>query len=373
MSEKSMEQFLFEYEDPRGRTPDMTPTGEGPEGTAIDSFRSMKSSLGSYERMMAILAGEEKFEYDLLDNPKMVRALVDQVKQMIKNKEKLNLENKSINERIKELKRVQYKTPEERDELEKLLQKDKAFQLQKTLMRFENKLDELDDILSRIEDGVDLQDKTIKKYEDIVGELEDALFQETYVRPNLAYDRGEASGRMKKPTATENFPVMFRADNGKTYYGIVRPPSGIITWEGSEARNAWVNDADIKRVFGWVDKSRNYRKDDMLKLRISKDDFKVLKKEVLNNKLLNLNTTNGKKKLEYRDDDQAKEAVRNFILSGGKREVTDYNVMGSESPEGIEGGRTKTVNPSLDKQGRPKDLTSVIDSIEFWRFIRGLF
>lgn len=367
MSEKTMEQFLFEYDDKAARTPDMTPTDDqsyGSSHSSGESFNSMKQDLGSRERMFAILSGEEKFEYDILDNPKMVRALVDSVKQMIKNKDKIKLENKSVNERIKELKAIPYKTSQEKDELRQLSQKNNAYQLQKTLMRFESKLDTLDDILGRIEDGVEITDKTIKKYEDIVGEIEDAIFQETYVRKNLPYEKGEASATMKKPTATENFPIMFRADSGKVYYGIVRPPSGIITWEGAEARTVWNSDPDINEVYS----RKGTTPESKLKIRISKDDFKVLRKEKLNNELFDIRTENGKNKVLVNDSDDAKEAIRNYILSGGERDVSDYSVMDGENKN-----KTKTVNPGLDKQGRPKDLTSVIDSIEFWRFVRGLF
>lgn len=366
---KTIEQFLFEYEDPRGKL-DMSSTddhGMGSSQNSSASFGSMKTDLGSRSRMMNILTGNEPFEYDLLDNPSMVRALVDQVKQMIKNKDSLNQENKSVNDRIKELKKLSYPTREERDELERLSQKNKAYQLQKTLMRFNKKIDELDSILNRMEDGVDLQDKTIKKYDDMVGEIEDAIFQETYVRKNLAYEKGEASGNMKKPTATENFPVRFIAENGKVYFGIVRPPSGIITWEGREAREAWLSDPRVNDIISSTGSTKRYRRDDMLKIRISRDDFKVLTKELLNDKLFSMRTPSGKKKLEYRDSDTVKEALRNYIL-GGEKQVTDYNIMSGEEGRGI-----KTVNPSLDKQGRPKDLTSIIDSIEFWRFVRGLF
>jgi regulator of replication initiation timing len=374
MSDKSIEQLLFEYEDPRGRV-DMSSTDDQSSAvsTGQASFDGMKKSLGSYERMVSILSGEEQFEYNILDNPKMVRALVDQVKQMIKNKDKLNLENKSISQRIKELKRIEMPTRVEIDELENLLQKDKAFQLQKTLMRFDKSLDELSDILDRMENGVDLQDKTIKRYDKIVGDIEDAIFQETYVRKNLAYEKGEASGNMKKPTATDNFPVKFLADNGKTYYGIVRPPSGIITWEGSEAREAFLRDSGIRSLLGYISQSKKYSRDALLKVRISKDDFKVLNKEMLNDKLFSLVADNGRKKFVYNDSDSVKEAIRNYILSGEESEVTHYDTMGGGSIDNvIDGVRTKSVNPSLDSQGRPKDLTSIIDSIEFWRFIRGL-
>jgi len=377
MAEKSMDQFLFEYNPRADRTPDMSSKEDSfAQNRSNDTFTSMKSELGTYERMVAILAGQEKFEYNLLDNQKMVRALIDQVKTMIKNKEKIKLENKSVLDRIKELEKTQYRTREESDELNQLQSKTKAFQLQKTLMRFDKKLDELDDILGRIEDGVDITEKTIKRYEAIVGDIEDALFQETYVRKNLGYEKGEASGGMKKPTATDNIPVLFRSDNGKTYYGIVRPPSGIITWEGKEARDAWIQDVDIKNLFSMIENSKKYRKDEIFKLRISKGDFKVLSKELLNDKLFSLKTERHQAKFEYRDSDQVKEAVRNYIFNevegGAPREVTDHNVMGDIDGI-IKQAKTKTVQPSLDNKGRPKDLTSIINSIEFWRFIRGLF
>lgn len=371
MSEKSMDQFLFEYNPRADRTPDMSTTDDQGTGTgSVDTFSGIKNDLGSYERMISILAGKEKFEYNLLDNKRMVRALVDQVKQMIKNKEKIRLQNKSVSDRVKELEAIQYKTPVELDELAELKSKNKAYQLQKTLMRFEKKLDELDDILNRMENGVEVTDKTIKKYDNIVADIEDSIFQETYVRKNLAYDKGEASGGMKKPTAMDNFAIKFRADNGAVYYGIVRPPSGMITWEGNEAREAFLQDVVINNMYAVGGRGRS--RDERLKIRISKDDFKVLPKEILNDKLFSLRTENGMKKVEFNDTDTAKNTIRSFIMNddadGAPRDVTNHSVSG------IEGvlNQTKTVQPGLDKSGRPRDLTAVIDSIEFWRVIRGL-
>ena len=371
MSDKSFDQFLFEYEDPRGKI-DMTSIDDQRMSVSVDSFQGMKNDLGSYQRMIAILTGKEKFEYSLLDNQRMVRALVDQVKQMIKNREKLNLENKSVKERIKELKKLPYPTRVERDELAELENKTKAYQLQKTLMRFGKKLDELDDILKRMENGVDVTDKTIKKYENIVSDIEDAIFHETYVRKNLAYDKGEASGNMKRPTAMDNFPIKFRADNGNTYYGIVRPPSGMITWEGKEAREMWLADPTLRNFFKSMAASKKYNKNAMLKIRISPDDFKVLTKEMYNDKLFSLKAKNGMKKVEFNDTDAAKEAIKNFIFNeegdGVEREVTPHSVSGIEDVI----DDSKTVQPGIDNSGRPRGLTDVIDSIEFWRVVRSL-
>lgn len=373
MNEKSIDQLLFEYTDPRGQV-DMTSTDDqGLGGAAVDSFQGMKNNLGSYERMTAILAGKEKFEYSLLDNQSMVRALIDHVKQMIKNKERLSLENKSVSERIKELRRKEWKSQAEKDELVEMESKNKAYQLQKTLIRFEKKIDELDDILKRIENGVDVTDKTIKKYEKYVSEIEDSIFHETYVRRNLAYDKGEASSSFKKPAAMENFPIKFIATNGKTYYGIVRPPTGMITWEGKEAREAWLNDADIKGLFSMVSMSKKYSKDAILKIRISKDDFKVLPKELLNDRLFSLKTKNGRDKVMYKDTQEVKDAIKAYIFNdenkGAPRDLTPHRVSG------IEGvlDDVKTVQTGIDQSGRPRGITDVIDSIEFWRMIRSLF
>lgn len=374
LEKKSMDQFLFEY----NSRPDESDYAENDVSSVDSTFSSMKNELGSYQRMLAILSGREKFEFSLLDQPKMVRALIDQVKMMIKNKDKLNDENKSISQRIKELEKIQYKTPEDVDELASLKNKDKAYQLQKTLMRFDNKLSEIDEILKRIENSVEITDKTRKKYNDMVSEIEDALFQETYVRRNLPYDKGEASAGMTQPTATQNFPIKFLADNGKTYYGIVRPPSGIITWEGREARDAWLADSAIRSLAEYITSSKRFTSNELLKIRISNDTYTALTKEVLNDKLFSLRMPNGMKKIEYDDSEVIKEAIRNYIFNetngGSARTVSDYSVMdGGSIDDVINSTETKSVQPSLDKQGRPKDLTSIINSIEFWRFIRNLF
>jgi len=367
IEKKSMDQFLFEYNNIQD-TDYLSANA--------DTFSAMKGAQGSRERMLAILSGQEKFEFSLLDRPEMVRALIDQVKLMAKNKKNLKDENKSVDQKIKELEKIKYKTPEELDELSSLKNKNKSYQLQKTLIRFDKSLSEIDEILKRIENGVEITDKTRKKYDELVGDIENALFQETYLRRNLPYDRGESSAILMKPTATQNFPIKFIADNGKTYYGIIRPPTGLITWEGREARNAWLADSAILSLAEYIASSRRFTSNDLLKIRISNDSFTALTKEVLNDKLFSLRMPNGMKKIEYNDSEEIKEAVRNYIFneSKGPRVVTKYDVMdGGSIDDVIDNAETTTVEPMLDARGRPKDLTSIINSIEFWRFIRGLF
>jgi len=372
IEKKSMDQFLFEYNNIQD-TDYLSANAD-----TNDTFSSMKGTQGSRERLLAIIAGEEKFEFSLLDRPKMVRALIDQVKIMAKNRDKYSKENGSINKKIKDLEKIKYKTPEEIDELETLKNKNKTYQLQKTLIRFEKTLSGLDDILKRMENGVQITDKTREKYDEKVGEIEDAIFQETYLRRNLPYDRGEASAIMMQPTATQNFPIKFLADNGKTYYGIIRPPSGIITWEGGEARDAWLNDSAIRSLSEYIASSRRFTSNELLKIRISKDTHTALTKEILNDKLFSLRMPNGAKKVEYNDTEEIKEAIRNYIFNvtdeGNPRSITKYNVIDRDSIDDIiDGAETKEVQPSLDARGRPKNLTYIINSIEFWRFIRGLF
>lgn len=370
MNDKSLEQFLFEEIDHRGSV-DMRSTDHNDShnttGATSDSFRSIKGDLGSYERMQAILAGEEKFEYNILNNQSMVRALVDQVKTMIKNKDNLKEQDKSVANRIKKLETISYKRPEQVDELAQLNNSKKTYQLKKTLFRFDKRLDELDDILKRIEDGVDITDKTIKKYDEIVGDIEDTLFNETYVRRNLGYVRGEASSSQRKPTADSNFPIKYISYNNRIYYGIVRPPSGMITWEGREAREMWLSDPAVRSIYTNNKRSR----DELLKIRIDKSSFKVLSKEMLNDKLFKLRTTDGKNAVRVNDSQQAKDAINTFIFNlndnGGEREVEDYSVYGDRKLK-----PNKTIKPGFDGSGRPKDLTQAIDSIEFWKVIRNL-
>jgi len=370
---KPIDQFLFEYNEFEKGYSDTNSV----DSSSGNSFSSMKGDQGSYQKMLSILAGNENFEFSLLDRPKMVRALIDQVKIMAKNRDKFNAENKSVAKRIKELEKIKHKTLEDLDELASLIDKNKSYQLQKTLIRLDNKFSEVDDILKRIENGVEITDKTRKKYDDIVGEIENVLFQETYLRRNLPYDRGEASAIMMQPTATQNFPIKFISDNGKTYYGIIRPPSGIITWEGREARDAWLQDSAARLISDYISSSGRFTSNELLKIRISNDNYTALTKEILNDKLFSLRMPNGVKKIEYDDSSKIKEAIRNFIFNeiedGKARVVHDYDVMDGDSIEDvINKADEKKVMPSLDKRGRPKDLTSIINSIEFWRFIRGL-
>ena len=384
-NEKPIDQFLFELDN---RYPNMTTTDDDSGSQTMfsaNSFNGVKSDLGSFEKMMAILTGQEKFEYGLLDDKRMVRTLIDQIKNINDRKEELKKQNKTVNDQIKSLESNEHRSPEESEILDNLKSKYKTYQLQKRLTQFGTKIKDLDDILKDIEDGVNVGEKRMDKYDSIVGDLEDALFDETYVKRNLNSPKGEIGPKNIRPKAMNNFPIKYISDTGITYFGIVRPPSGIITWEGSEARQAWLADEDIKSLFRSFENSKRFSRNDILKIRLNSDY--TVAKEQINDALLSMRAKTSIRKITVKDDSSTILAVKDYIFNG--MENTGLHPGRADKLPGIE-TRSKSLGSFMDKM---KDTTSdkeisvgidkrtayskgvieVIDTVEFWRFIRSLF
>jgi hypothetical protein len=366
--DNNIENILKEYSD------DGFNTDQGVKGSS--TFSNDKDKVNSREAMLQILAGQKDFEFNLLENPNMVRALITQVRRMAKIKD--DLDTRALNANIKALENIQRKSVEEYQKLDDLIRAKKTHTLKQTLLTFAKSggtFDKIEPYLVKIENDVELNDKDQAKYWDLVGSIEDALFRETYTKENTASTKGESSGTQMAPTATNNIPIKFNAANGQTYYGIIRPPSGIITWEGTEARNAWLTDPDIKDcIVGLVQKGKAIE-DAILKIRVDKAYFKVLEKEQINRHLFALENADGTKKIEYDDSDKTIQHVCDYILNKGERTVSHYDVSGGIMDDGdkMENGTRKKVNPYLDKFDRTNGVQAIISSINFWKMIKNIF
>jgi hypothetical protein len=383
------------------------------------SFASNKRRENNYTHMLEILLGKEPFEFKLKGNPERVKSLVTFSKELEANKEAFEKEHKQLKAEYNELTKKTRKTAEEYNRQEKLASELKTYQLKKTLRRFESTLRRLEPVVDKKLNAESLTSLEEKEYKQLVIDLEDALFQETYGRYHFAYDPGEGSGRRQSPTVEHMIPVKFAADNGKNYYGVVRPPTGIITWEGKEARDAWVNDKQISQtVDSFISKHRQsvrdssilYSRDAILKIRVDPQTYKVFNAEPLNKVLLGLRE-GSKKKITYDDSDAMMEKIFQYMWD--TMEAEEYDVWGAEvegtSKHDAQGReirgtaeiagsidhrmynlKDKDGNPiplgkkpvegkkgvpgvTFDEQHRPLGFQQVINSIGFWKMIRGLF
>ena len=131
--------------------------------------------------------------------------------------------------------------------IEKLLssddKSDTTHSLKKGLSRLAKQIPDIRKILAKIKVKEKISPADEKKYDAFADAVESIFFNETYIK-DLAPQGKDATSKPRMLLTFENsFPIMFER-NGKKYYGLVRPPTGMITWSGNSARQA-AKDANI--------------------------------------------------------------------------------------------------------------------------------
>ena len=166
-----------------------------------------------------------------------------------------------------------------------------------------------------------LEKKTILKFAD---DIEDILFSDTYVKEFAPSEAGATGGKQNKILFNESFPVEYHSEDGHTYYGLVRAPSGIVTWSGEKARKAAAADSRYRIP---------------IKMPMLKQNYKLLKnseiKKLIDDKIL-----------KFKDDDNTKAKVVDLY---------------------------KKYNASINDRGDIKGLNKVLKNVGFWKDIKALF
>jgi hypothetical protein len=151
------------------------------------------------------------------------------------------------------------------DGIENLLNNDKAeatHSLKKGLVKLKPRIKKVRAIVSKIEKGEKLSKSDYKEYDNLAKAIEDIFFSETYMKDFAPQGEGGTS-KSKMIYISENaFPISFKLD-GKTYLGLVRPPTGIITWNGEAARKA-AKKANIPLKLPLIGKNNNINKSKMI-------------------------------------------------------------------------------------------------------------
>lgn len=276
--EKSIESILNEQD-------------EDQESYNQNSFQQISSRNDSYEKMMEILVGEKKFEGDI-DTPTQMEAVCDYIEKLAKNK---------------------------------LDKQDDSYAHKKELIKKIHDVDRIRKILNKIKAGNTVTQGESEFYDDFADDVE-AILMQPLVDRALAKDKSETSQHVLK-SVLEAFPVEYKTVEDDTYYGLVRPPTGVITWEGDEAREAYKNEGEF-----------NYLK----KLPLT-DDGKVLKKQKDMREII----ATGRFKIK--DDKETKDKLQDIFA--------EFDVDMS---------KTK-------KTGHVKNLTKVLNKIDFWKEVAKLF
>lgn len=296
--ENFLDSYMTEAEDPIEN--DM----KSRHTTGSENYDKRKENVKTYENFLSILKGEKKFDGSI-ETPQEMRVVIDSIKKIY-------------------------------DEFHgKKVDKDSpTFQMKKRMVSFYERAKEVEKILKKIESGERVTEKEEDQYDTLADDVEDVLFQETFVKKMFPADKGETSSKTWAMSFQKAFPVKYTTKEGEDHYGLVRPPSGIITWEGAGlGKDGSKSDVGIK-----------FKND---------PDFSLGSKLPLNDSTYKL----------YRSTSDVKQA-----LSTGRFDVKDDDKT-IEKIQDLFSDMGATVN---DK-GYAKGVGKALKNMEFWKSIKRLF
>jgi hypothetical protein len=273
---------LFEAEDD-----DTSRTSKG-EGN-----RGLKSiDVEGFQKMTNILAGKEKFEGSI-DSPQQMQIILDNIK---KFKDELASDSK--------------------------MGSGPAGALKKKLANLYSRIAPIQRILDRIKKSGKVSSKDSDIYDDFADEVEDILFQETYYKKFTPSETGASGGKANKLVFTQSFPIQFTSDDGKKHYGLVRPPSGVITWQGEASETAVRNDPTLKMPV----------------------KFPLIQNKIMKNKEIAALLKSSR--IVVKDDDETKEDTTKILKKAGA---------------------------SINEKGDINGMQKALNSVEFWKNIAKIF
>lgn len=228
--------------------------------------------------------------------------------------EGISADPKEIKEIIKQLRKLKSKFDNNEDD-------EKPSHIRKKLLEIEKNdiTRKVEKILDKIDDGKVITAKEHDIYDEFVDKIND-VFIDLKKSKFVPDSEGKSGGKENKILWEHSFPIKYTLDSGKSYYGLVRAPSGIITWQSDEARYAIENENELPKSLHVMS---NYK--------------------LSNSKLI----SDLEDKLKYKDDNKTKEKVQAI-----------YEKHGAEI--------------KLPK-GSITGLEKALKKIEFWKDIKSLF
>lgn len=180
----------------------------GLEKKAYKTTFSGKSSVDEerLQRLVDILSNKTKFEGDI-DSVDDIQKIIDSIKQF-----KKDLSDKSVDK------------------------SDKTHTMKNRLAKMSDKADDIQKIIDKIKNNKKISYKEEDAVEEFSDKIEDILFSETYVKTFTSYEEGSSGGKANIIIFNESFPIEYTDVEGVKYYGLIRPPSGIVTWSSDEVR-----------------------------------------------------------------------------------------------------------------------------------------
>lgn len=261
------------------------------------SLTQKKMDSEKYERFVEILKGEREFEGNI-DGPEDLRAVINAIK-------KIDSDLSSGG--------------------------GKESALRKRLSQFSNKAKDVESIMNKKDSGSKLSDSEKKKIEDFADEVEDALFNDTYVKE--FHPDSETKNWSNDVEGT--VAIKYTTPKGKDYYGLVRPSSGIITWEGMGLGKSGAT-SDIRNII---------KKDPDVNLKNRIEEYDTDSGKILRG-TKNIKDLLATGRFAIKDDNASKDKIKEAFMNNGARVGSRDQLRGVEK---------------------------AIKDINFWKTIKSLF
>jgi len=180
------------------------------------------------------------------------------------------------------------------DGIEELLDDEEAettHSLKKGLVKLRPRIKKVRNIIKKIEKGDKLSKDDYKDYDELAKALDNIFFNETYMKTFAPQGINGTSKSKMIYTFENSFPISFKI-NGKKYFGLVRPPSGIITWSGESARKA-AKEAKIPAKLPLIGKEDKINKSKMIDDLKKEFKLKFIENQTIRKKVKDLITKHG--------------------------------------------------------------------------------
>jgi hypothetical protein len=286
---------------------------------AFQEFLDYATGKKPFKSIISSLAGEDEEEFGESTGKSLIW-VVNNIKHI---QQQLESKKKTVGDEQKESYRnalkLHQKTVKKALEVESILRKDGSSSLNSQLR------------LSDVKEPEDIPVGQKKKLREFVDYLEDEEFKKIYNKI-VPTGEGETSTKARKEAVEKAFPVKYETSDGETYHGLVRPPSGIITWEDASFQEQSAGSKAGKKF------SRDFPELGK-KIPIDPDNATVYEKA----KPVRDAVETGR--LQFADDKQTKQKVQNIF--------SDHDV-------------------SVDDKGYAKGVNKALSRTSFWNDVKKL-
>lgn len=237
-------------------------------------------------------------------------------------------------------------------------EKTKSFEVSPTLQK---NMKEIDKLLS-LKSANELTAAEQKKIEDFTSKLSDEFKKFTMEVPTDFKETGVNTFKIK---FEQSFPVKLEVD-GKSYFGLVRPPTGVITWQGASAR-AKAKEVGVPVKMPIMNTGNN--KNPNFKVKRGADAFGEFMSKFQSDDTIDF---------DFDDSPAAKKKVIDALEKAGVSFKTD-NFEKRGALKGVEDAlNNMKLDDMIDESLKPEEKDLIINegltkNVQFWQIIAKIF